>query len=173
MNLPLTIMTATAAIGAVDVLYFHLYRFRLYAQPGSVAEEVTHLCRHAIFLALLLVLSSGGRSPERDALVFLLIGLDLLNGATDVLLERGSRAPLGGLPPLESLVHFLSSFGMGLAVAAYVLAPTLPPPTGVLAWQVWGTFAMGVVVFGFEGCLFVQAFRSRRPPISIVSATQS
>lgn len=126
MNLPLTIMTATAAIGAVDVLYFHLYRFRLFAQPGSVAEEITHLCRHAIFLTLLLVLSSGGRSPERDALVFALIGLDLLNGATDVLLERGSRAPLGGLPPLESLVHFLSSFGMGLAVAAYVLAADAP-----------------------------------------------
>ena len=173
MNLPLTIMTATAAIGAVDVLYYHLYRFRLYAQPGSVAEEVTHLCRHAIFLALLLVLSSGGRSPERDALVLSLVGLDLLNGAADVLLERGSRAPLGGLPPLESLVHFLSSFGMGLAVAAYVLASTLPAPSGVLAWQVWGTFAMGVVVFALEGCLFAQALRARRPNIAFVSATQS
>jgi hypothetical protein len=171
MNLPLTIMTATAAIGAADVLYFHLYRFRLYAQPGSVAEEITHLCRHAIFLTLLLVLSSGGRSPERDALVFALIGLDLINGAADVLLERGSRAPLGGLPPLESLVHFLSSFGMGLAVAAYVLAPTLPPPTGVLAWQVWGTFVSGIIVFALEGGLFAQALRAHRPDIAFASAT--
>jgi len=173
MNLPLTIMTATAAIGAVDVLYFHLYRFRLFAQPGSVAEEITHLFRHALFLTLLLVLSTDGRSPERDALVFVLIGLDLLNGAVDVLIERGSRAPFGGLPPLESLVHFLSSFGMGLAVAAYVLAPTLPPPAGVLAWQVWGTFASGVVVFALEGCLFARALRARSPGIALASATQS
>jgi hypothetical protein len=173
VNLPLTIMTATAAVGAVDVLYFHLYRFRLYAQPGSVAEEVTHLCRHAIFLTLLMALSSGGRSAAQDALVFGLVALDLVNGAVDVLLERTSRNPLGGLPPVESLVHFLSSFGMGLAVAAYVLAPSLPPPTGVLAWQVWGTFVSGLAIFALEGTLFAQAVRVRRPDIATAAPIQT
>lgn len=173
MNLPLTLMTAAAAIGAADVLYYHLYRFRLFAQPGSVAEEITHLFRQAIFLSLLALLSSGGRSPRGDALVFALVALDLINGAADVLLERRSREPLGGLPSTESLVHFLSTFAMGLAVAAYVLAPELPAPTGVLRWQVWGTFASGLVVFALEGTLFACAVRERgrQPRIVFESAT--
>ena len=173
MNLPLAIMTAAAGIGAVDVLYYHLYRFRLFAQPGSVAEEVTHLCRHAIFLALLLVLSSGGRSPRGDALVLGLVGLDVLNGAADVLLERRSREPLGGLPSMEYLVHFLSTFAMGLAVAAWMLAPELPAPTGLLLWQVYGTLAFGLVVFMLEGTLFARAIRarSRRSSFTLASAT--
>ena len=172
MNYPLMIMTATAGIGALDVLYYHLYRFRLYAQPGSIAEEIAHLCRHAIFLALLVLLSSGGRSPQGDALVLCLAGLDLLNGAADVLLERRSREPLGGLPSAESLVHFLSTFGMGLAVAAYILSPSLPAPTGLLAWQVWGTLASGVIVFALEGVLFARAVRARGrgPTIAFASA---
>ena len=173
VNYPLMIMTATAGIGAVDVLYYHLYRFRLYAQPGSVAEEITHLCRHAIFLTLLLLLSSGGRSPQGDVLVVALVALDLLNGAADVLIARRSREPLGGLPSMESLVHFLSTFGMGLAVAAYILAPSLPPPSGVLVWQVWGTLASGLVIFALEGTLFACAVRARQPRITLASATNS
>jgi hypothetical protein len=169
-------MTATAGIGAFDVLYYHLYRFRLFDQPESVAEEITHLCRHAIFLTLLMLLSAGGRSPIGDALVLGLVGLDLANGAADVLLERRSRATLGGLPPVESLVHLLSSFGMGLAVAAYVLAPSLPAPTGLLAWQVWGTFSSGVVVFALEATLFARAVGRRRQlriPVALTLSTNS
>src|SRR5688572_32559923 len=98
MNLPLTILTAAGAIGAVDVLYFHLYRFRLFAQDGSVAEEVTHLCRHAIFLALVALLSAGTSSPAVDNVILGLFAVDMMNSIADVLLERRSRERLGGLP---------------------------------------------------------------------------
>ena len=162
MNYPLLILTATAGIGAADVLYYHLYRFRLFAQPSSVAEEITHLCRHAIFLAMLVLLSSGDRSARLDMLVLGLFALDLINSAADVVLERGSRAALGGLPSMESLVHSLSTFSIGLAAATYVLVPGLPAPSGLLAWQVWFTFAAGALIFALEATLFARAVRTRR-----------
>ena len=65
----------------------------------------------------------------------------------------------GGLPSGEYLIHVLSSFGMGMAVAAYILVrPTLPlpPPTGVLQLQVQGMLAVGSILFVAEILLFVR-----------------
>ena len=156
-NLPLALLVAAGTLGAVDVFYYHLYRFRLFRKTECVAEEITHLIRHAVFLALLLLLSSGSSSHAMDLTVLGLFVLDIANSAVDVLLERRSRATLGGLPSGEYLIHTLSSFGMGVAVAAYVFArPTLPlpEPTGILALQVKGMLGVGIVLFVVEGALF-------------------
>jgi hypothetical protein len=164
MNLPLMILTAAGAIGAVDVLYFHLYRFRLFAQDGSVAEEVTHLCRHAIFLALVALLSGGTPSPAIDNVILGLFAVDMVNSIADVLLERRSRDRLGGLPSIEYLVHIVSTFAMGLAVASYILlrGTPLPAPVGLLAWQVHATLVAGVIIFLTEGALFAGVVMRRR-----------
>jgi hypothetical protein len=166
MNYTLMILGAVGTFGAVDVFYYHLYRFRLFARAGSVEEEITHLFRHAIFLALLVLLSSGSSSPGVDGAVIALFVLDMVNSAADVLIERRSRATLGGLPSGEYLVHIVSSFGMGLAVASYFVARQslpLPPPAGMLAWQVHGMLATGVVLLAAEATLFARAFVRRWP----------
>ena len=36
MSITLTILAAACTVGAVDVLYYHLYRFRLYALGGQL-----------------------------------------------------------------------------------------------------------------------------------------
>jgi len=164
-NLPLTILTAVVTLGAIDVVYFHLYRFRLWAQPGSVAEEVTHLIRHVVFLAVLALLASGVQTAVADRAVLVLIVIDLLNSAADVLLERRSREPLGGLPATEYLIHVLSSFGLGIAVMAYLFARPqlpLPRPEGLLAWQVGAMLVAGGVLFCVEAALFASALLKRR-----------
>lgn len=176
MNITLVLLTIVGTIGAIDVLYYHLYRFRLYSQPGSVAEEVTHLIRNAVFISVLLVVSRPAVQPH-TGIVFALFALDMVNSIVDVLLERNSRAPLGGLPSGEYLVHVLSTFGTGLAVASYTMSigTTPPPAEGLLLWQVRSMVAMGVVLLVIEGALFARAVLGRReqwtppmaPPISL------
>ena len=158
VNLPLIILVVAGTLGAIDVFYYHLYRFRLFARTECVAEEITHLVRHAVFLALIVLLSSGSSRRAVDFTILGLFALDVANSAVDVLLERRSREALGGLPSGEYLVHILSSLGVGAAVATYVLArPTLPlpEPEGLLALQVGGMLAVGALLFLVEAAFFL------------------
>jgi len=166
----LMILAVVGTIGAIDVLYYHLYRFRLYSQPGCVAEEVTHLLRNAIFIAILLVcMQPANESWSR--VMFFLFAADMGNSVIDVLLERKSRAGLGGLPSGEYLVHILSTFGTGVAVASYTMALGSPAPVleGLLLWQVWGMIAMGVVLLSIEGVLFARALGGRSNSLQFAS----
>jgi len=158
----LTILAVVGTIGAIDVLYYHLYRFRLYSQPGCVAEEVTHLLRNVIFIAVLLVCMQPATEPWARVMFFL-FAADMTNSVIDVLLERSSRAALGGLPSGEYLVHILSTFGTGVAVASYTAALGSPAPVleGMLLWQIWGMIGMGAALCSIETVLFVRALAAR------------
>ncbi len=168
MNLPLVLLVATGTLGAFDVLYYHLYRFRLFARGRSAGEELTHLIRHVSFLGMLALLASGVTSAAADAALLALFAIDLVNSTADILLEPASRADLGGVPAGETLVHVGSSFGLGATLATYLSARSalpLPPPTGLLAWQVDGMLAIGVVLFVIEAALFVRARAALRIPV--------
>jgi hypothetical protein len=160
------ILGVVSLLGATDVLYFHLYKFRLYRQPGSVAEEITHLVRGAIFVAVLGVMLFSDGSAGAVALLMALAGLDLVNSAVDVLLVRGSREPLGGLSSLEYLLHVLSSFGLGSAVATMWFAgrdgfvPLAHDP--VLLWRGVAMMALAGGLVVLEAALFARAMAARR-----------
>ncbi|MFV8751467.1 hypothetical protein ACNOYE_13060 [Nannocystaceae bacterium ST9] len=160
MTTTLLILCSLAPIAAIDVLYYHIYRFRLYAQDSSVGEQLTHLLRHATILAIVALLGSGVRSPWADASLLALFAFDLINSAADVWLEPRSRAPLGGLPRGEYFLHFLGIFGTGLATASYLYERTQLPiaaPTGLLAVQVAAMLGIGAILFMVEAGLFVRA----------------
>ena len=153
------LLMAASLVGAADVLYFHLYRFRLYAAPGSVAEEITHLARHTLFVAILLVILAA--PAHGRALVVGLFLADLANTVADVLLERTSRAPLGGLPSGEYLLHILGTLLTGMAVATF----WWNPPGDLSAVQVargWATVGIGSTLFAIEASLFGRAIARRR-----------
>lgn len=173
LDTTLTILAVVGTIGAIDVLYYHLYRFRLYSQPGCMAEEVTHLLRNAIFIAILLVCMQPATEPW-SRVMFLLFAADIGNSVIDVLLEKRSRAELGGLPSGEYLVHILSTFGTGVAVASYTMALGSPAPVleGLLRWQVWGMVGMGVALLAIEGVLFARALGGRTNSLSLASSTR-
>jgi len=168
MDYPLFLLVIAGTIGAVDVLYYHLWRFRLFAHPDAVLEETTHVVRHVVFLTLLVALSSG-YGPAW--LVLGLFAVDLVNSGADVLLERRSRARLGGLPSLESLVHSVSTFVIGLALGAYLFLPegtAFFTSRDLLVLQARGMIAFGTLLLAVEAALFVAALRARRAEVIAV-----
>lgn len=156
MSTALMVLLVVAPIGAVDVIYYHLVRFRLFEREASVAEEVTHLVRAACFLATVGLLAMGTPGPMVARVLVGLLVLDLVDSAADVLLEPRSRAALGGLPGGEYFLHFVGTFGSGLATAAYLLEygqSFAPAP----AWMVAPTIVVGAALLVLELGLFVRA----------------
>lgn len=47
------LLCAFAFLGALDIGYFHIYRFRLSQRSASRGEHVTHLLRILLFMAAL------------------------------------------------------------------------------------------------------------------------
>ena len=161
------LLSLATLIGVIDVLYFHLYRFRLYDQPGSNAEELTHLLRAAIFAAVVALIAFSNGSPLARQALLVLAGLDLVNNIADVTLEKRSRAPLGGLPTAEYLLHIVGTFLVGLAVAAvwFQSSPAGFVPLPDEPWYQWramGTVVGGVGLLGIEAWLWIRSLARRR-----------
>lgn len=170
---PLLVMTIVSSIGAFDVLYYHVYRFRLYAQPSAQWETATHLARGLLFAAGAYLMT---RYEPRGAWFWVVTGviaLDFVNNVADVLLEPRARAPLGGLPPLEYLIHIIGAtasgligglwFAFGLPLADH---PTeLAPPGELPGWLALNGYLLaagGLAMAVFEAALLVRA-RHRSP----------
>jgi hypothetical protein len=152
------LLMVASLVGAVDVGYFHLYRFRLYSQPGSVAEEVTHLARHVLFVAIVLTMLL--QPPFAGTLIVGLFLADLANTVADVLLERSSRAALGGLTSAEYLLHVIGTMLTGMAVATFWWAEPGALSSTQLA-RGWVTVVLGSTLFVLEASLFARAVRHR------------
>ncbi|MBS2032908.1 MAG: hypothetical protein JST54_33860 [Deltaproteobacteria bacterium] len=146
MILPLTLLILMGSIGSIDSLYFHLYRFRLYAQPSSRIETLTHVVRGLTFCATLSILLAGVPRGAWYWAVAAVFGVDFVDDVVDVLIEPGSRRPLGGLPPAEYLIHMVVMAVTGAIWVSFLTAgwatrnaPTaLEPWAGTLpGWMVW------------------------------------
>lgn len=130
-HLPLLLAVLAAPIGAIDVLYFHIWQFRLYEAPTARAETLVHVVRGLNFSAAVFVLANcqtaGGAFWSVGALLMLDVGVNVV----DVLLEPRSRAPFGGIPRFEYLLHILgSTFAGGVVTSYFVLGPSaaMAPP---------------------------------------------
>jgi hypothetical protein len=153
-------LTVAAPIGAFDSLYFHLWRFRLYSRPDSRAETATHVVRALVIGAGALLLAH--RSPTRGWFWGLtaVLALSFVNDIADVLLEPASRRALGGLPPLEYLVHILGATLSGAVATAFIVRG-LPLGVGsevaaLPGWLVASATAIGLGALSlglFEGAL--------------------
>ena len=165
MNVAFELLMLAALLGAVDVGYYHLYKFRLFSRPESVKEEITHLARHVLFLSMTSVMVLG---LERASTVLpILFVLDLANSTADVLLERKSRASAGGLPSLEYLIHILASLISGAAMSAFIFAPP-GPLTELQVIRGTATIAIGVVLFAVETTLFLRCVLFSEPRSALV-----
>jgi hypothetical protein len=176
---PLAIMSVVAPLAAVDVLYFHLYKFRLHAHRASQLETVTHLLRTLLFGAAAFLLT---RYEPRGAWVWVITGIaaaDFLNNVADVILEPRSRAALGGLPPLEYAIHVVGATASGVIAGAWVIAswpatalPTeLAPPGDVPAWlgaNGHGLYIGAAAMLLGEGALLIRALARARGPVPAV-----
>ena len=166
-HVALLLLCVVAPLGAFDVLYFHIWKFRLHARRSSHAETATHIVRSVLIGSLALTLA---RYEPRGAWFFVvaaLLVLDFANNLLDVWLEDASRADLGGVPRPEYLIHIVGSTAGGAVTASFIILGRhlAALPTGLHAsalpgWLVWnarsvavGAFAMAIL----ESCLVVRA----------------
>lgn len=164
MSAVFELLMLTSLLGAVDVLYYHLYRFRLYERLESMAEEITHLTRHVLFLGITAIVTFGGGTRESAMLLWGLFAGDFVNNVIDVLLERRSRATLGGLPSAEYLIHILANFLTGLTVATYYWhsLPTATPLSQVQIGRGVMTIVLAALLLLIESSLFLRAVTRRK-----------
>jgi len=157
-------LMAASAIGSLDVGWWHLYRFRLYRQPGSVLEEITHLVSYGLFLAIALVLLAADDAAQVRWLVLGLFAANLTVTTVDVLAEPASRAPLGGLPRLEYLVHILAVCAVGAAAATFWWAAERggTARAGGEELRGAGAAAMTTALLAVETTLFARSRRAAR-----------
>jgi hypothetical protein len=171
MAIPLALMSIAAPIGAFDVLYYHIWRFRLYERPSSRAETVTHLVRGFVFAAIAWLIANYRLSGTWFWLAAGLLSVDFANSAVDVALERGSRAALGGVPRMEHVLHVFGATFAGAFTGLFFLLgwPERLEPTALTwtqdalpHWLVWqGRLnALGAALLtSVELALFLRSLR--------------
>jgi hypothetical protein len=124
----LALFSAFFVAAAFDGAYFHSYRFRLSEHAESRTEHALHTARAVLMPATIALLFTPGGAALACAAV--LIGLDLVVGLLDVVVERWSRERFGGLPHGEYMTHLIATvFHVGaeaLAIAGRLSGPAAP-----------------------------------------------
>jgi hypothetical protein len=165
MPVTLALLMILAAVGIVDVGYYHLYKHRLFAEPAARLEQIAHLCRGALFVAMLcLVVPVPPRGRWVDAGIALFVA-DTINTVADTWIERTSRP--SGLDHGEYMVHVLGSVLAGATALAYAFEawPSRSAPTGLtlrdapvfVAWIAWPFVGLVASVVVLEGALHLRA----------------
>jgi hypothetical protein len=113
------------AVAAVDGLYLHLWKYRLYARPESLREHKLHTAQGALFAPVVFFLfyeDFGGLALWTGVLF---LAFEQLVEILDVLDERDSRASLGGLSSTEYALHAVAIMARTAAVALALAAKPL------------------------------------------------
>lgn len=132
LALPAILLTwVVGALGAIDGVYFHLWRFRLHARRESAREHLTHSLRAALAGPIIWLLFASMGAGVWLWLAAALIAVDFGVLLWDLVEEKGSRASLGGIPPIEYGLHVVAA---SLHAAASALALGARPAS---AW-LWG-----------------------------------
>ncbi len=183
MDLALLVLLIASPVGAVDVIYFHLWKFRLFERPQSVNEEITHIIRGFVVPTATLILLLGHPHGIWFWTVVCLFAIDSVNSLLDVVFEPNSRLPRR-VPQSELAVHFFGTSMMGAAIALFVLAgwdtrlnaSAIAPRSGSFLpdYVIKMGFAGLAGAYGlvsFETFLFIRAINRRRTQGATVPAS--
>ena len=121
MFVPLLLMMIVAPLGAIDLIYYHGFKFKLYDRKDSYLETVIHLIRGLLFSSgafILLNYQPNGIWFWATGAIFV---LDLANSIFDVSIEGRSRKTLGGIPTLEYIIHTIGSTFAGAITISYFI----------------------------------------------------
>jgi len=116
-------------LSTIDGLYFHLYKYKLHTSNRTLEEHLTHSIRALLFGPIIYLLYAVNAAGYFLWLAIFLVVADLAVETWDVLVERKSRAHLGGLSTAEYWVHINATT---LRVAAIALALAGKP---LSAWK--------------------------------------
>jgi hypothetical protein len=126
MHAAMYLLTVAGLVGSYDVLYYHIYKLRLYRQHDAVWENVTHAIRALLFATMMVTVLNLECRGWWWLLYPVLLTCELTNTMSDTFLEPISRRNLGGLPPVEYSLHVFLSIVTGAALASII----------------WGTYPM-------------------------------
>jgi hypothetical protein len=128
----LVLFLAFFAVAAIDGVYFHFRRFRLWAHAETRLEHALHTTRAVLAPPMIALLYAAGDPALVGAAV--LVVLDGFAALADVAVERRSRERFGGLPHGEYLTHLAATAfhvaAIALAFAARLSADAAVAPPG-------------------------------------------
>ena len=124
-------------LGAVDLFYFHIWKYKLHTRPESRYEHKLHMAFAFLMVpvALLLYYHDLGGIGLWAALFF--VGAALSTELLDVFSENDSRASLGGLSTGEYALHVVLTI---LKVASFAFMFASKP---VSAWSIASPIVLG------------------------------
>ena len=124
-------------LGAVDLFYFHIWKYKLHTRPESRYEHKLHMAFAFLMVpvATLLFFQNFGGIALWAAVFF--VGAALSTELLDVVSENDSRASLGGLSTAEYALHVLLTT---LKVASFAFMFASKPAE---AWQLSSPVVLG------------------------------
>jgi hypothetical protein len=153
------ILFVLGILGATDIALFHTLSHGIRKHPDCRTELLVHSLRGPTYAALFLLVPNVAMHGHWYWAMCAILVFDLGLSVWDFLIERRSRARLGGLPSGEYLLHVLLGILYG-AFAAMLLSTSTEWPTKATA-LVWvpvqvpaflryllAVFAVGVFVSG-------------------------
>ena len=149
-------------LGAVDLFYFHIWKYKLHTRPESRYEHKLHMIFAFLMVPLALLLyyqNFGGIALWAGAFF---VAAALATEMADVFSEGDSRASLGGLSTGEYSIHVaatifkVASFAL-LFASKPVEAWSLSSPTvlGSYGWMAEMTALQVAVGSGLVGILHI------------------
>ena len=137
MNLATIFLMLFGIVAAVDGLYLHLWKYRLYARPESRYEHKLHTAQAFLFVPIVFFFfyqNFGGWALWTGVLF---IAFEQVVEIMDVLDENDSRASLGGLSSTEYAAHAIAITARTAAIALAVAAKPLS------AWSLEAPLVIG------------------------------
>ncbi len=124
-------------LGAVDLFYFHIWKYRLHTLPGSLYEHKLHMAFAFLMVPLagLLYYKDLGGYALWAGVFF--VAAALATELLDVFSENDSRAAVGGLSTSEYVLHVVLTI-LKVASFAFIFASK---PLG--AWSLSAPLVMG------------------------------
>src|SRR5688500_1833412 len=155
-------------LGAVDLFYYHLWKYRLHTRPESRYEHKLHMAFAFLMVpvAMLLHYQNLGGIALWAAVFF--VAAALSTELLDVFSENDSRASLGGLSTGEYALHVVLTI---LKVASFAFMFAAKPTS---AWDLASPMNLGsygwmgemmalkiAIGSGFVGCLHIALLRPK------------
>ena len=146
MEAPLWLLLGWGGIGAIDFVYNHIYRYRLHAHVSSFREHCIHTLLALVLSVTIMMLVFVEMGTLGFAIFLCVQALAVIFTLWDVSLEPASRAPLGGFPPHEYLLHTTIFLVHGAFVWAVIAnADQLVHGAGFGVWR-WPPLPMFLLI---------------------------
>ena len=124
-------------LGAVDLFYYHLWKYKLHTRPESRYEHKLHMIFSFLMVPIAVLLYYQNLGGVGLWAAVILVGAALGTELDDVLSENDSRASLGGLSSGEYALHVLLTI---LKVASFAFMFASKPAS---AWSLDSPVTLG------------------------------